>query len=166
MHETVVKPQNAVTMVTPPIIRCSDNIYTDYSSNGVNLEWDFQPNLEPGILGFVIERKLSDIDPFKVVSDTINPHIRKYYDAKVPAPQGDHYYYRISALRDEDYPVFSNQLSLFYNPKKAIPRPMALTAEAKINGDKVIVHLAWAKNAEVFKEIATKIPQRGRRNFE
>ncbi len=152
-YEIACKSQNDSEDLRPPIIKCNNEASSDYVKEGVLLEWTFKMEQEPSITGFVLERKLKPEDGFTVISDTLSLTTRKYLDNKVPAPKSEYYIYRVSAVREETFPLLSNQLLLFYHPRKKIAKPASFMAVPEIIDNTVFIHLKWNGPSEILNSI-------------
>ena len=140
-HEIKYHPKDHED-ITPPILSSNVNSGDDFINEGVQLKWEFRQKEESRIIGFVIERRIMPNVEYNIISDTINPSAREYADNELPGGKGQNFHYRVTALQDESYPLWSNVERLFYDPKPDLSKSK-LTATPKIENENIFVELKW-----------------------
>ena len=140
-YELEFNPKDHDT-ITPPILTSNVNSGDDFIADGVQLKWEFEQKKEFRVLGFIVERRIMPNIEYEAISDTIDPSQREFIDKKLPVGKGQNFHYRITAIQDESYPLWSNIERLFYDPKPDLSKS-TLTATPKIENDKILVELSW-----------------------
>jgi hypothetical protein len=148
-YELEFNPKDHDT-IAAPILSSNVNSGDDFITKGVQLKWEFEQKNEFRILGFIVERRIMPGIEYNTISDTITPSARTFTDKNLPIGKGDNFHYRVTALQDESYPLWSNVERLFYNPKPDLSKTK-LKATPKIENDRILVELNWEGSETNFK---------------
>lgn len=115
---------------------------SNVADQNLHFQWELSESVNPYILGFVVERK-ADGGNYEVISDTLNVTERKFVDNPGIENRNKHLVYRISVLRESNYPIWSNPYPLLYQPKQQLAVPGNLKAELVQNNGIHHIHLKW-----------------------
>ncbi len=139
--------------VPPPVIKSDMEYGYDFVKNGAEIKWEFDSLYTDAISGFIVQRMDKAEDGFITVSDTINASLRSYIDKTLK--QGDNlkFYYKVTALQPESYPLVSNRLTLYYDPYPEPSKPGLLKAEPKIENGTAQVALSWTEDKDLLSQI-------------
>lgn len=143
---------NEVTLQAPELYTKQHPNY-DFIQGGVSLQWNFNEYLESEITGFLVQRRMGSESDFITVSDTLAANAREYKDYSLNTTDSNNYHYRIIVQPTESFPIWSNVLRLFYNPKPIVEDVKPLTASTRIENNQVLVQLNWDADVDFINQI-------------
>ncbi len=139
--------------VPPPVIKSDMPYGYDFVNNGAEINWEFDPLYNESISGFIVKRMINAGEGFITISDTVAPTSRSYIDKNLQPIANNKYYYQVTALQPESYPLVSKRLTLFYDPYPQPSKPGILKAEPKIENGTARVALSWTEDKDLLSQI-------------
>lgn len=126
--------------IAPPEITVIQQIYNP--SVQVQIEWNFDKNLEKEIDGFYIQRAFLDsIYTLEPISDLIKASERVFFDSGSKS-DGETYSYRVVAVKNA-YSSFSQEKVLIYTDLQIPPTPTGLQGKWVSKNGKNYIDLSW-----------------------
>jgi hypothetical protein len=127
--------------IEPP--KLDDKSQGSNSKREFLFEWDFKAENEKFIEGFVMERKKQKDSLFISVSNILPASQRSFIDNQLPAPDGNYYHYRLSAVVKEGTNLWSNRILIYNKENKHPTAPRNLSGEIITEGDQKFIALKW-----------------------
>ncbi len=129
-----------------PLLKSDIPYGHDFIKEGVRFSWQYDTLYTNSISGFLIKRMDNVVDGFIVVSDTLKPSERSYFDRNVPLTSEKKYYYKLVVLQENSFPIESKRLTYVYDPITQYSERLKGIAEIKEGN--VVVNFSWSQNSE------------------
>jgi len=108
----------------------------------LHFKWTFSAINEQWVSGFLLQRKAGN-GKYITISDTLHAHVRRFKDNPGIKLRGKQLVYRLIAVRNYSFPVWSNPYPLVYRPRQSLTAPSGIEAELREANGSYHIHLSW-----------------------
>jgi len=139
-NEIKVEPVVVIPEITPPKLSAPQ-----YSTNKLQLNWEFDSSKEAFIKGFYIQKKQDQGNLFENISDLQPVNTRSFDFTNLPAANDNYYHFKVIAIKADGIELWSNR-KIYYHKKETKPSvPQNLKGEINREGESIKLLLNWEK---------------------